>query len=406
LAQYARLPLSTAAGYDLTYHARQIVLGSGREVSKSTLFAILHFGGWFAAGIVVFAWGMSLRGPLLAGLDEVVWIVSGIALTFGFRTVYRRARSRAVSYRSLGLTLVFSVAGAVVWYLSYVAVLRLFFAGLVHWLGSGSSLVAEVSIIALQPWTIPIRTWITCGCLLLTWSSLYFEINAIIDLEVERERAARAEKLADRARLSSLQTQLNPHFLSNALNGIASLIRANERAAAASMVDELGDFLRSILQRLDLPEIRVAEELTLVNQYLQIQQRRFGSRLRTTVKVEPETMDACVPTLILQPLVENALQHGIMALEAGGSINVCIRKRGDKLVVSVDDDGAGISAAVHATGLGLRNCADRLSALYGDDARISAGAGRDGRGFTVVIDLPFRQEGETSLVSDGIAVLT
>jgi sensor histidine kinase YesM len=359
------------------------------------------------AGAVVFTWGMSIRGPLLAGIDEAVWIVSGVVLTFGFRTVYRWARSTAVSYQSLGLViLLFSVVGALVWYGGYVGVLRALSVALALWFGGDSGVVAEMSIITSQPWAIPIRTWITCGSLLLTWSSLYFGINAMIDLEVQRERAERAMKLADRARLSALQTQLNPHFLSNALNGIATLIRDNDRVAAASMVDELGDFLVSILQKLDTPEIRVAEELALVNQYLQIQRRRFGKRLRTTVHVEPETMRASLPTLILQPRVENALQHGILRLEGGGSINVCIRRRGNKLVVSVDDDGAGINAATHATGLGLRNCADRLSALYGEDAHLTAGPGHDGKGFAVVVDLPFRQEREAAIVSDRVAVLT
>lgn len=336
----------------------------------------------------------------------MLWIVSGVLLTFGFRLIYRRARFTAVSYQSLAvLTLLLSVGGAVVWYESYLILIRVILSELVQWF-AGIGVAEEASDLLARPWMIPIRLWITCGCLLLTWSSLYFGINAILDLEVERERGERAVKLADRARLSALQTQLNPHFLFNALNGIATLIRANDRAAAASMVDELGDFLRSILQKLDSPEIRVAEEVALVYQYLQIQRRRFGSRLRTTVNVERETMGASLPTLILQPLVENALQHGILTQEKGGSINVSICKRGDKLVVSVHDDGAGINAATHATGLGLRNCADRLLALYGDDAHLTAGAGRNGKGFAVVIELPFRQEREATLSSDRVALLT
>lgn len=355
----------------------------------------------------MFAWGLSVRSPVLSALDEAVWIVTGVLLTCGFRIVYRRARSAAVSYPLLGLlTLTLSVGGALVWYGSYLVVLRGLFVSLERWLGGGPGVAAEIAAVAAQPWAISIRVLVTCGCLLLTWSSLYFGINAIIDLEVERERGERAVKLADRARLSALQTQLNPHFLFNALNGIATLIRANDRATAASMVDELGDFLRSILRKLDSPEIRVAEELALINQYLQIQRRRFGTRLQTRVYVEPETMGARLPTLILQPLVENALQHGILTQEEGGSIDVCICRRHDKLVVSVFDDGAGINSAAHETGLGLRNCADRLSALYGDDAHLSAGAGHHGKGYGVVIELPFRPQYEITPASDRIAVLT
>ena len=117
-------------------------------------------------------------------------------------------------------------------------------------------------------------------------------------------------------------------------------------------------------------------------------------------------MRARLPTLILQPLVENAVQHGILTLEEGGSISVCIRKRAGKLMVSVDDDGAGTSASAQATGLGLRNCADRLLALYGDQAHLAAGTRRNGKGFSVVIDLPFRQEREITVASGRVAVLT
>jgi sensor histidine kinase YesM len=389
------------------HERQQIVLGSGREISKATLFAALNVGGWLTTGVVVFAWGVSVRGPLLAGLDEVSWIICAIVLSLCFRMVYRRARSTAVSYLSLGLlALFFSFVGALAWYESYLAVLRVLLAGLTHWLGGANALVVELSTIALRSWIIPVRTLITCACLLLTWSSLYFCINAIIDFEVQRERAARAEKLADRARLSALQTQLNPHFLFNALNGIASLIRANKQATAASMVDELGSFLHSTLRKLDSPEIRVAEELELVNQYLQIQRRRFGKRLRTNFLAEPQTMDACVPTLILQPLVENALQHGILTLEDGGSINILISKSDDKLEISVENDGAGTDVARHATGLGLRNCSDRLMALYGDNARLSAGRCGKQTGFLVCISLPFRQEVASVLRSEPVEVMT
>jgi two-component system, LytTR family, sensor kinase len=388
---------------DLNHPPQEIVLGSGREISKATLFWALNLGGWLAVGVVVFAWGMSARGPLIAGVDELIWNISGIGLTCGFRIVYRRARAVA-TYQSLGmLILLFCVAGALVWYGVYWLLIRAFVAALAVWSGGDADIVQ--GLLSVTPWVIPVRTWITCGCLLLTWSSLYFGINAIIDLEIERERAARAVKLADRARLSALQTQLNPHFLFNALNGIAALIRADNRSTAAAMVDDLGAFLRAILQKLDSPEISVADEIALVNQYLQIQRRRFGNRLQIDICVEPETMGACLPTLILQPLVENALQHGILVLESGGTIQVDIRRQDDKLLITVNDDGVGTESGSHVRGLGLRNCADRLSALYGSDARLSAGAGRNGKGFAANIDLPFRKECRATLISNGLEAL-
>jgi hypothetical protein len=129
-----------------------------------------------------------------------------------------------------------------------------------------------------QPLLIPFRHWFLFGSTLFIWSSLYFGINAMLDLEIERARVVRALKLADSARLRALQSQLNPHFLFNALNGIAALIRDKDGTAAAAMVDALGDFLRSMLQTIEQSEIVVAEELHFIDQYLQIQRFRLGNR--------------------------------------------------------------------------------------------------------------------------------
>ncbi len=359
------------------------------------------------AGVVVFAWSLAVRGPLAAGLDESVWIVSGIALTFGYRSLYRRARSASVPYAWIGLlVLLFSAGGALVWYGSYLVLIRALFGSISHWDSIDTVTSVEFAALASQPFTISVRTWMTCSCLLLSWSSLYFCINAIIDMEAQRERAVRAVKLADQARLSALQSQLHPHFLFNVHNGIATLIRENDREGALSMIDELSEFLRAIVQKLDLQEISVAEELALINQYLRLQQRRFGARLRATVNAECDTMTARVPTLILQPLVENALEHGILTLKNGGSVLVSIRKLGDKLLLSVDDDGVGPTTVNHATGLGLRNCRDRLLALYGNAAHLSTGRGGSGKGFAVMIELPYQGESTKAYAWDRNAVAT
>jgi two-component system, LytTR family, sensor kinase len=377
--------------------AQQIVLGSGRAISKTLLFWALHSGGWLALGVVIFAWRMSMRGPLLAGNDVILWLAGGVALTLGFRSLYRWVRASSLVYPAVGaIALLLSGGGAFIWQSLYVGLLRLD-----AWLWSSgyfgnADLGAKLAAIAMQPWVTSVRPWMTSSCLLLTWTALYFGINAIVDLEVERGRGARALQLAHRAQLSSLQTQLNPHFLFNALNGIATLIRTNECAAAAAMVDDLGDFLRIILQKLDSPQISVYEELALVNQYLHIQARRFGDRLRTHVAADPDVLGASLPTLILQPLVENALRHGVLMLEEGGAVNVAVRKRDATLVVSVDNDGPAIHENRPA-GLGLRNCADRLSALYGDAVLMRIGPGPAGRGFAVLIELPFCQEPQLRL---------
>jgi len=260
-------------------------------------------------------------------------------------------------------------------------------------LGLGEVFVREVSDVAAHPlWWPPIGHWVLFTSLLSTWCSLYFGIKAMLDLEAERARSVRALKLADSARLRALQSQLNPHFLFNALNGIATLIREGERTRAADTVDTLSDFLRLTLHTLDSPEISVREELEFVEQYLRIQHLRFGASLRATIVADPGTHDALVPTLILQPLVENAVRHGVLARPQGGSLSVAIRRRDASLVISVEDDGPGRKAEIaQPYGVGFKNSAERLAALYGDDAHMSVGPRPNGGGFVVVVFLPFRK---------------
>jgi LytS/YehU family sensor histidine kinase len=211
-------------------------------------------------------------------------------------------------------------------------------------------------------------------------------------LELEKARVAHAMKLADTARLKVLQAQLNPHFLFNALNGVATLIRENKGAAASKMVSTLSDFLRATLRTVNLPEIPVSEELVFVDQYIELQQLRFADRLRVVIDAQEETYSALLPTLILQPLVENAIQHGVLAQESGGSVSVSITRRGTDLRVSVDDDGPGpTELGPQSFGVGLANSAERLRALYGEDATMSIGRSTRG-GFEVVLRLPFRQQ--------------
>jgi signal transduction histidine kinase len=370
-----------------------ITLASGRTISKATLFKALHYGGWFGLGAFICAFNITDIGLFPSLLEEFVWVGVGAALTLGFRKIYRRARAAGWSYTSLAiLALGSSMLAAPIWYVLYVALLRAGLAGVAYWPGLHAMFAHEVREVATLRWWIPLGYWNMFVSILLTWSSMYFGVNAMLDLENERARSVRALKLADSARLRALQSQLNPHFLFNALNGIATLIRESERTRAADMVDTLGDFLRSTLQTLDSPEIPVREELAFVEQYLRIQRLRFGSYFRASVEADPETYDALVPTLILQPLVENAVRHGVLEREKGGALSVSIRRFDEVLVMTVEDDGPGLGdGGAQPYGVGLKNSAERLAALYGDDAHMSVGPRPYGRGFAVIVFLPFRQ---------------
>lgn len=210
-----------------------------------------------------------------------------------------------------------------------------------------------------------------------------------------RERQLRASQLEaqlSQARLHALRMQLNPHFLFNALNSIAMLTRSNESASAVRMLAGLGDLLRHVLEDARADEVRLREELEFIGRYLDIERVRFGERLRVIEDIADETLDACVPNLLLQPVVENALVHGLGRKPGVGSIEIAARRVADRLVLSVSDDGPGLIALVEDTpGVGLTNTRKRLQQLYGDRFALDMRNGEQG-GVVVTISLPFHTE--------------
>jgi hypothetical protein len=243
---------------------------SGQTLSKAALLRVrlLYLGGWMGFGFFVWKLRSAQIGPIPAALEAVIWLSGGVALTLGLREVFRRSRLAGWSFTSLvTLAATLSILAAPLWYVVAHTLILASLSG-VQALGLGAMFARMVSdLTAESRWWIPLGNWMTYTSVLLTWSSLYFGINAMLELETEHARSVRALKLADSARLRALQSQLNPHFLFNALNGISTLIREGHRTAAADTVDTLSDFLRLTLQTLDSPEIPVREELAFVEQY-------------------------------------------------------------------------------------------------------------------------------------------
>jgi two-component system LytT family sensor kinase len=289
------------------------------------------------------------------------------------------------------IALISSVLLAPLWYFMEVISLRITLAAVLHLDSLRSIFSEDAATTARLPLVFAFYPWPFYSIILFTWASLYFGVNAMLELESERANVVNALKLADKARLRVLQSNLNPHFLFNALNGIATLVREKDSVTAAAMIDALSGFLRSTLQRLDTPELRVAEEMELIEQYLRIQRYRFGTRLHAVVEVERAAFGALIPTLILQPLVENAVRHSVLPRDAGGSLWVTVRKELAVLVVSVEDDGPGLNGGtLNAFGMGLQNSSERLNALYGAAASLTIGSRIGGTGCAVVIRFPFR----------------
>src|SRR5690242_13272248 len=208
----------------------------------------------------------------------------------------------------------------------------------------------------------------------------------------ERDAARLAEQLSE-ARLASLRMQLRPHFLFNSLNAIMALVRDGESARAEAALELLSDMLRTTLQAGASHEVTLAEEVAFTRHYLEMEQLRFGERLRVSFDIPPELLDALVPMFVLQPFVENAIKHGILDRRGGGSIAIAALRRDASLHLTVVDDGVGLSEnpLPSKTGVGLRNARSHLAHLYGDDASLRVGPGADGSGVAVEVALPLRR---------------
>jgi len=216
--------------------------------------------------------------------------------------------------------------------------------------------------------------------------------NARIEMKLEEQ-----EKLLLEARLDALQSQINPHFLFNTLNSISSLVRFDPDQAR-DLIVKLSKILRRLLGKHD-EFVQLREEIEFIDDYLDIEVVRFGrEKLRVYKHLDPDTLDVVVPAMLLQPLVENSIKHGLAPKVDGGSITLRSRLQDGKLIVQVEDDGVGMSAppAVAAQtmgsgrGIGMANVAERLQVLYGDEGKLTVRS-RDTLGTLVVLELPVLQ---------------
>ena len=224
---------------------------------------------------------------------------------------------------------------------------------------------------------------------------IVFITQAIIYYGKYREREIQSSQLEAQlahAQLEALKIQLEPHFLFNTLNSIAALAR-NDGLAAENITLQLADLLRFSLDAVGVHEVPLSRELTVLQKYIDIQQARFRDRLQVEMDIQPHTLSALVPNLILQPLVENAIRHGIGPRRAPGCVRISTRQVFDELWMEISDNGQGLSrhgGNVPPEGVGLRNTRARLQQLYNDDHRITLEDVPEG-GCVVKIHIPFRR---------------
>jgi two-component system LytT family sensor kinase len=230
---------------------------------------------------------------------------------------------------------------------------------------------------------------------LTLWCNLYLGTKQWLRSAQERERLARAEAEAREARLSALRYQLNPHFLFNSLNAVSALVLDGNAPAATRMLSQIGEFLRTTLSTEITAETALSREIALAEQYLAIEQTRLGDRLKVDVAISPDTLDALVPDMLLQPLLENAVQHGIAPLVDGGVIAINSSRNNGRLRIVVTNsaaqgEGLAVGNSTPRNGIGLTNTAQRLKMLYGPDHKFALEWPQAGA-CQVVLELPFKK---------------
>lgn len=340
-------------------------------------FWLIHFGGWLGYGVVSALGALPYRNafPVLMyflGTTAVAFLASPLLLAVSHRLALAKAswpRTLAIVIAcAYGMGIVCSTAGAA---------LETAFghppAAAAHWYA-----IAFVGFAnAFSP-----------TLMLVAWAALYRGAWHWQEAQQRERQWLLAETLAREAELKALRYQITPHFLFNTLNGVSTLVGEGDTAAARRMIALLADFLRSTLEPTRQGDVSMAKELTQVQQYIEIEQIRLGARLVATVQCEAGALETPVPHLLLQPLVENAIGHGIAPFVEGGTLALTVTGHGDTVRIAIRNRAGGASRKRHTgSGLGLANTQARLAARYGDDYRFSAGIAADGS-WETLIDLP------------------
>lgn len=241
--------------------------------------------------------------------------------------------------------------------------------------------------------------------LLGAWSALYYAINFFLQVEEQADQLERLEAQATGAQLAMLRYQLNPHFLFNTLNSISTLVLLKQTEPANAMLTRLSGFLRHTLVTEPGGRVTIEQEVETLQLYLEIERMRFEERLRTDFQIEPAVTEAYLPSMLLQPLVENAIKYAVSVQEEGAKISIAARSIGQTLRVTVSDTGPGLQNRPQSphlpssiagggntvsTGVGLANIRDRLAQAYGDDHLFEIRTPPEG-GFTVIIEIPLEK---------------
>jgi len=344
--------------------------------NRSLLFWGLHTLGWSAYLITQYLGALLYERPVAYLWVVAIAAVGGFLLSAPLRYFYRWL------WNQRPLVIVPCVLGAAwVTALGWRVVINYSYARLVEdWMGK-------------EPWYGVFSGTLSSMYLLLCWSGLYFGIKYYETLQQEREAALKASALAQEAQVKMLRYQLNPHFLFNTLNAISTLVLDGQGKVANQAIGRLSDFLRYTLDQDPMKKVTLRQEMDALNLYLGIEKLRFGERLRLEFDIDDDVQQALVPSLILQPLIENALKYAVAAREEGGRLRIEGRAIDDgKLLLVVQDDGPGLPVGVElgsGRGVGFRNTRERLAVLYGEHQKLAVRFSRPG--LRMEITLPYER---------------
>ena len=347
---------------------------------KRYLFWVLQFAGWSGWGgsfyLGVLVWGKppdnySIYLPIISAI--------GMVITLGMRAVYHRMWNADAGWRIIGI-LGASYLGGLAWMSARATIFyNLFENERKYPKDEGMEFFSYFDGAMSAFWVM------------LVWSGLYFGIKYYMLLQEEKQRGLKVAAMAHEAQLKMLRYQLNPHFLFNTLNAISTLILDKDTKLANSMVTRLSRFLRYTLDSDPMQRVTVEEEMEALKLYLDIEKVRFDDRLRLHFDIEPGAETALLPSLLLQPLVENAIKYAVSQSVNGGSIGISAKVFGGDLLLVVADDGPGLDLKhgrmPKGGGVGVSNCRERLKEIYEDQQSFRLSA-TDPHGLTVSIRIP------------------
>jgi signal transduction histidine kinase len=324
--------------------------------------------------------------PLPTVLDmsarRVVVCAAAVLFCILIQRVLQKSQSQTFA-RRVALATGLSIAGGAFWTVANFLVFYIV-KPVMPWRGSlGDWLIASVPSFSVLIWSF------------IAWCAIVFAIDYDRLARENTLRLVEAQALAAESQNQMLRYQINPHFLFNTLNALSSLILQKDFDRAERMVLSLSNFLRSSLEKAPGDKITLADELTAQRQYLAIEQERFAERLRLTETAPPDLLDALLPGLILQPLIENAVKYGVARTTRPVLVEIIAEARGGKLTVTVQDDALPEVPATGASqpqtlGVGLENVRRRLAVLYGTEGALTFGP-RPGGGFAAAIELPLER---------------